>query len=216
MVGEGGKGGASQFRTHRSVRPRVGRGGKRGRSESVVGRLAWEGKARVGGEGASDSEPSSSPSRIGKNTKGGEGAGLPGRRPERALGTGGRPTGVAQTSPLESAALASACPPPPLACPGHPSAPSPAMDASSIEHRTSILEWDHSDVHSWLSALGYPQYEQQVKGLSPLPPHHPTTRKQPSRTQHLWRRPRSPRPGGPQGDWHCDYRPATSHSQGRL
>ncbi|KAI0675512.1 hypothetical protein C8Q78DRAFT_963716 [Trametes maxima] len=37
------------------------------------------------------------------------------------------------------------------------------MDASSNELRTSILEWDENDVHNWLSKLGFPQYEQQVK-----------------------------------------------------
>ncbi|KAI0741419.1 hypothetical protein C8Q80DRAFT_1284456 [Daedaleopsis nitida] len=37
------------------------------------------------------------------------------------------------------------------------------MDASSIEHTTSILEWDESDVHNWLIKLGFPQYEHQVK-----------------------------------------------------
>ena len=38
------------------------------------------------------------------------------------------------------------------------------MDASSIELTTSILDWDENDVHNWLSKLGFPQYEQQVKG----------------------------------------------------
>ncbi|EIW58736.1 uncharacterized protein TRAVEDRAFT_149101 [Trametes versicolor FP-101664 SS1] len=37
------------------------------------------------------------------------------------------------------------------------------MDASSNELRTSILDWDENDVHNWLSKLGFPQYEQQVK-----------------------------------------------------
>lgn len=43
--------------------------------------------------------------------------------------------------------------------------PSSAMDASSNELRTSILDWDENDVHNWLSKLGFPQYEQQVKGV---------------------------------------------------
>ena len=38
------------------------------------------------------------------------------------------------------------------------------MDASSIELRTNILDWDENDVHNWLTKLGFPQYEQQVKG----------------------------------------------------
>ncbi|TFK94152.1 hypothetical protein K466DRAFT_593821 [Polyporus arcularius HHB13444] len=36
------------------------------------------------------------------------------------------------------------------------------MDASSIE-LPNILEWDENDVHNWLTKLGFPQYEQQVK-----------------------------------------------------
>ena len=40
------------------------------------------------------------------------------------------------------------------------------MDASSIELRTNILDWDENDVHNWLTKLGFPQYEQQVKGAS--------------------------------------------------
>ena len=45
-----------------------------------------------------------------------------------------------------------------------------AMDASSIELRTSMLEWDENEVHSWLSKLGFPQYEHQVKGVHFTPP----------------------------------------------
>ena len=30
----------------------------------------------------------------------------------------------------------------------------------------SILEWDELDVHIWLSRLGLPQYEAQIKGMS--------------------------------------------------
>lgn len=48
------------------------------------------------------------------------------------------------------------------------SPPSSAMDASSNELRTSILDWDENDVHNWLSKLGFPQYEQQVKGVCVL------------------------------------------------
>jgi len=28
-----------------------------------------------------------------------------------------------------------------------------------------ILDWDESDVHNWLSSLGYPQYESQIRGI---------------------------------------------------
>jgi len=28
-----------------------------------------------------------------------------------------------------------------------------------------ILDWDETDVHSWLSSLGYPQYESQIRGI---------------------------------------------------
>ena len=28
-----------------------------------------------------------------------------------------------------------------------------------------ILDWDETDVHSWLSSLGYPQYESQIRGM---------------------------------------------------
>ena len=63
----------------------------------------------------------------------------------------------------------------PRAC---PSIPSSAMDASSIELTTSILDWDENDVHIWLSKLGFPQYEQQVRGTSPpssVDTNHPPT-----------------------------------------
>ncbi|KAI1796613.1 hypothetical protein LXA43DRAFT_566626 [Ganoderma leucocontextum] len=36
------------------------------------------------------------------------------------------------------------------------------MDASSIELR-HIQDWDENDVHIWLTKLGFPQYEQQVR-----------------------------------------------------
>jgi hypothetical protein len=28
-----------------------------------------------------------------------------------------------------------------------------------------ILDWDETDVHTWLSSLGYPQYESQIRGM---------------------------------------------------
>ncbi|KAI8996541.1 hypothetical protein BD414DRAFT_409446 [Trametes punicea] len=38
------------------------------------------------------------------------------------------------------------------------------MDAPpSYELKPSILDWDENDVHNWLTKLGFPQYEQQVK-----------------------------------------------------
>ncbi|KAI0343196.1 hypothetical protein BDW22DRAFT_1356795 [Trametopsis cervina] len=37
------------------------------------------------------------------------------------------------------------------------------MDASSIELRTNIQDWDEGDVHSWLTTLGLPQYENQIR-----------------------------------------------------
>ncbi|KAH9935908.1 uncharacterized protein BXZ73DRAFT_45294 [Epithele typhae] len=37
------------------------------------------------------------------------------------------------------------------------------MDIPSIEHRTIISDWDLTDVHLWLTKIGFPQYEQQVK-----------------------------------------------------
>ncbi|KAG2344090.1 hypothetical protein BDR05DRAFT_962379 [Suillus weaverae] len=36
-----------------------------------------------------------------------------------------------------------------------------AMDISNSEH--SILDWDEDHVHRWLSSLGFPQYEAQIK-----------------------------------------------------
>lgn len=41
------------------------------------------------------------------------------------------------------------------------------MDAQSFELKPSILDWDENDVHNWLTKLGFPQYEQQVKGTLP-------------------------------------------------
>jgi hypothetical protein len=32
-----------------------------------------------------------------------------------------------------------------------------------MDGERSILEWDESDVHAWLSSLGYPQYEAQIR-----------------------------------------------------
>lgn len=29
-----------------------------------------------------------------------------------------------------------------------------------------ILDWDETDVHKWLSSLGYPQYESQIRGMN--------------------------------------------------
>jgi len=29
-----------------------------------------------------------------------------------------------------------------------------------------LLDWDESDVHQWLSGLGFSQYESQVRGMS--------------------------------------------------
>jgi hypothetical protein len=37
------------------------------------------------------------------------------------------------------------------------------MDGSGLGER-HIIEWDESDVHAWLSSLGYPQYESQIRG----------------------------------------------------
>lgn len=66
----------------------------------------------------------------------------------------------------------------------------PAMDASSPELRTSILDWDENDVHAWLTKLGFPQYEQQVKGTSAQYPSVDTNSPQPpSRAQHIRRCP---------------------------
>lgn len=36
-----------------------------------------------------------------------------------------------------------------------------AMDLANGEH--NILDWDEDDVHRWLSSLGFPQYEAQIK-----------------------------------------------------
>ncbi|KAI0923863.1 hypothetical protein AcW1_006700 [Taiwanofungus camphoratus] len=38
------------------------------------------------------------------------------------------------------------------------------MDTPSFESRTSILQWDETDVHIWFSKLGFPQYESQIRG----------------------------------------------------
>lgn len=37
------------------------------------------------------------------------------------------------------------------------------MDSSSNDRH--ILDWDESDVQSWFSSLGYPQYERQIRGF---------------------------------------------------
>ena len=39
-----------------------------------------------------------------------------------------------------------------------------AVRGGFSEHRTNIIEWDEVDVHAWLSKLGFPQYEQQIRG----------------------------------------------------
>lgn len=38
---------------------------------------------------------------------------------------------------------------------------------ASTELRTKLLEWTESDVHSWLSSIGFPQYETQIRGGHP-------------------------------------------------
>lgn len=38
-----------------------------------------------------------------------------------------------------------------------------SMDSSSNDRH--ILDWDESDVQSWFSSLGYPQYERQIRGF---------------------------------------------------
>jgi len=37
-----------------------------------------------------------------------------------------------------------------------------AMDGLAADRH--ILDWDEVDVHNWLSSLGYPQYERQIRG----------------------------------------------------
>ena len=61
------------------------------------------------------------------------------------------------------------------------------MDVLSFEQR-SVVEWDETDVHQWLSKLGFPQYEHQILGgflrfLEQLSPRLTL----PSRTSYLWR-----------------------------
>lgn len=36
------------------------------------------------------------------------------------------------------------------------------MDDNAAERH--ILDWDEDDVQNWLSGLGYPQYESQIRG----------------------------------------------------
>ena len=38
-----------------------------------------------------------------------------------------------------------------------------AMDTLVTERY--LLDWDESDVHAWLSSLGLPQYERQIRGM---------------------------------------------------
>lgn len=42
------------------------------------------------------------------------------------------------------------------------------MDVASVELRASIQDWDEGDVHAWLTTLGLPQYENQIRGMSPM------------------------------------------------
>lgn len=43
-----------------------------------------------------------------------------------------------------------------------------SMDVASVELRASIHDWDEADVHAWLSTLGLPQYENQIRGTSSM------------------------------------------------
>jgi len=38
---------------------------------------------------------------------------------------------------------------------------------ASAELRPNLLEWTESEVHSWLSSIGFPQYETQIRGGRP-------------------------------------------------
>lgn len=38
---------------------------------------------------------------------------------------------------------------------------------ASAELRQNLLDWTESDVHSWLSSVGFPQYETQIRGGRP-------------------------------------------------
>ena len=33
-----------------------------------------------------------------------------------------------------------------------------------VEHDKEILQWDENDVQAWLKSIGFPQYEQQIRG----------------------------------------------------
>ena len=54
------------------------------------------------------------------------------------------------------------------------------MEAPALDLRANIMDWDESDVHLWLSQLGLPQYENQIRGPStstgstPAWPSHPS------------------------------------------
>ena len=38
---------------------------------------------------------------------------------------------------------------------------------ASTELKPSLLDWSESDVYSWLSSIGFPQYEAQIRGGRP-------------------------------------------------
>ena len=38
---------------------------------------------------------------------------------------------------------------------------------ASTELKLNLLDWAESDVHSWLSSIGFPQYETQIRGDRP-------------------------------------------------
>jgi hypothetical protein len=61
----------------------------------------------------------------------------------------------------------------------HPLHTSPSSSMASTELKLNLLGWTESDVHSWLSSLGFPQYETQIRGGRPLAllfSSHPTDR----------------------------------------
>lgn len=81
-----------------------------------------------------------------------------------------------------------------------------------------ILEWDESDVHNWFSSLGYPHYENQLRGLSPslsmsakILPIYPF-----DRTQNIWRCALYAWFGGIEVYRRLHYWPEASYPQGRL
>lgn len=48
-------------------------------------------------------------------------------------------------------------------CSARSSASLPTTMDSQAER--NIVDWDENDVHNWLTNLGYPQYESQIKGV---------------------------------------------------